>query len=112
LGESGNLFYAEVNEVRTEGGFIEWLAEKEIEHQATLGCILFEENSVYQVIVLLEEPLVVGFIEMSEDPKGIHGYTLVFIESKLIEFFLSMVVSFALCQDAKLMDSVHADSAD
>ena len=36
-----------------------------MEHQAALGLILLYENPIYQVIVLLKEPWVVGFIEMA-----------------------------------------------
>jgi len=35
-----------------------------MEHQAALGLILLYENPINQVIVLLKEPRVVGFIEM------------------------------------------------
>ena len=65
LGTGCNLGDAEVDKVGTERFFFERLTKKEGEHQAALSLILLYENSVYQVVMLLKEPRIVGFIEMA-----------------------------------------------
>ena len=80
-----------------------------MEHQAALGLILLYENSINQVIVLLKEPRVVGFIEMAKSPKRIERYPVVFIEGELVKLFLPVVVLLTLCHDAYLVDIVHID---
>ena len=83
--------------------------EKEMEHQAALGLILLCENPIYQGIMLLKEPRVVGFVEMGKSPKCIELYPVVFIEGELVKLFLPVVVLLALCHDAYLVDIVHID---
>ena len=70
-----------------------------MEHQAAPGLILLYENPINQVIMLLKEPRVVGFIEMAKSPKRIKRYAVVFIEGELVKFFLPVVVLLALCPD-------------
>lgn len=80
-----------------------------MEYQAAPGLILLYENPINQVIVLLKEPRVVGFIEMAKSPNRIERYAVVFIEGELVKFFLPVVVLLALCHDAYLVDIVHTD---
>lgn len=68
------------------------MAKKKGEHQAAIGFILLYHNSIYQIIMLLIEPLVIEIIKMSKYPKGVVCHTIVIIERELIKLFLSMII--------------------
>lgn len=79
---------AEINEVDTDGFFIEWLAKKQSENKAELCHVLLRDGTFDKLVVLGKQPNIISQRKMRERPKRIDSHTAVVVKRKLIKQFL------------------------
>ena len=79
---------AEINEVGTDGFFMERLAKKQSENKAELRHVLLRDGTFDKLVVLGKQPNIVSQRKMRERPKRIDSHTAVVVKRKLIKLFL------------------------
>lgn len=97
---------AEINEVGTDGFFIEWLAKKQSENKAELRHVLLRDGTFDKLVVLGKQPNIVSQRKMRERPKRIDSHAAVVVKRKLIQFLLKKIVMRSVGRGAQLLDFI------
>lgn len=61
-----------------------WLTKEKGEQQPKLGCILLHDATVYQMMALGIEPLVIRGSKMGQRPKRIDSHTTIVVKGQLV----------------------------